>query len=68
MSIPRAFPAASWRRSSHSSAEGQCVEVAGTSDGFAVRDSKDPEGPRLTLRPEVWDALSGALKATENDA
>jgi hypothetical protein len=34
-----------WRKSSYSSEEGACVEVAHTLD--AVRDSKNPDGPTL---------------------
>lgn len=34
-----------WRRSSYSSADGNCVEVRADLD--AVRDSKDPGGPEL---------------------
>lgn len=34
-----------WRTSSHSGQNGQCVEVRG--DLSAVRDSKNPDGPVL---------------------
>ncbi|MGH7735076.1 MAG: DUF397 domain-containing protein [Gemmatimonadales bacterium] len=34
-----------WRKSSYSSANGACVEVALFQDVIAVRDSKDPDGP-----------------------
>jgi hypothetical protein len=36
-----------FRKSSHSGQDGQCVELAGTTDGIAVRDSKNPGGPVL---------------------
>ncbi|HEY2946952.1 MAG TPA: DUF397 domain-containing protein [Micromonosporaceae bacterium] len=38
-----------WRRSRHSSASGNCVEVAALPDagGVAVRNSRDPGGPAL---------------------
>lgn len=37
-----------WRRSSRSSAQGNdCVELAPANRVIAVRDSKDPDGPRL---------------------
>ncbi|MFC5180043.1 DUF397 domain-containing protein [Actinomadura harenae] len=52
-----------WRTSGHSSPEGQCVEVAGLVGGLAVRDSKDPGGPRLVLPAAAWDALSSAIRA-----
>ncbi|RFU36687.1 DUF397 domain-containing protein [Actinomadura logoneensis] len=57
MTVPQAFSRVLWRKSSHSSAEGQCVEVTRTSDGLAVRDSRNPDGPRLAIRPDVWEAL-----------
>ncbi|MCX2734287.1 DUF397 domain-containing protein [Saccharopolyspora sp. NFXS83] len=41
---------ARWRKSSHSSAQGQCVEVATNFPEFsAIRDSKDPQGHVLVL-------------------
>ncbi|MFF0887788.1 DUF397 domain-containing protein [Streptomyces sp. NPDC003456] len=42
-----------WRKSSYSSDQGgQCLEVAETPEAtVAVRDSKDPHGPVLTLHP-----------------
>ena len=42
-----------WRKGSRSSGSGSdCVEVADLPDGgFAVRDSKDPEGPILFFTP-----------------
>jgi hypothetical protein len=39
-----------WRKSSHSGSGDQCVEVAALpGGGLAVRDSKNPELPFLTL-------------------
>jgi Domain of unknown function (DUF397) len=44
-----------WRKSSYSSNEGECVEVAALPDGGrAVRDSKDPGGPVLRFTAEEW--------------
>jgi hypothetical protein len=58
-----------WRKSSHSSAEGSnCVEVAELpGGGRAVRDSKDPEGPRLRFTPAEWQAFIGGVKGNEFD-
>jgi len=36
-----------WRKSSHSGQDTECVELAHTGD--AVRDSKNPTGPTLTV-------------------
>ncbi|MEO6089609.1 MAG: DUF397 domain-containing protein [Umezawaea sp.] len=39
-----------WRKSSHSGGGGsECVEVAFPSARVAVRDSKNPTGPRLVF-------------------
>ncbi|MFJ9606092.1 DUF397 domain-containing protein [Kitasatospora sp. NPDC101176] len=60
---------AHWRKSSHSSSGGACVEVA---DGFTgvmpVRDSKDPEGPALLFRSSAWQAFVTAVRTGEFDA
>jgi hypothetical protein len=42
-----------WRKSSYSSDQGgQCLEVAETPEAaVAIRDSKNPAGPILTLDP-----------------
>jgi hypothetical protein len=55
-----------WRKSSHSSGDqgGGCVEVAPMRDAIAIRDSKDPEGPRLTVTPATWRALLTNLRST----
>jgi hypothetical protein len=45
-----------WRKSSHSTGDDSCVEVALVGSG-AVRDSKNPTGPILTVD------LSGLLTA-----
>ncbi|KUO19686.1 DUF397 domain-containing protein [Streptomyces dysideae] len=45
-------------KSSHSSGNGECVEVARNIPGtIAVRDSKDADGPILRLMPKSWTAF-----------
>ncbi|MGV9244716.1 DUF397 domain-containing protein [Streptomyces sp. NPDC003710] len=53
-----------WFKSSHSSGgDGDCVEVALTPVTVHVRDSKNSQGPRLTLTPAAWtDFLSYATR------
>jgi uncharacterized protein DUF397 len=55
---------ATWRKSSYSSQNGACVEVATNLPGtVAVRDSKNPEGPALLIRAAEWCAFVRGLKA-----
>ncbi|NKZ04901.1 DUF397 domain-containing protein [Actinomadura latina] len=56
-----------WRKSSYSASQSEtCVECARLPHGrdgvVGVRDSTDPDGPRLVLSQETWDALLVRLK------
>jgi Domain of unknown function (DUF397) len=52
-----------WRTSSHSTQDGNCVEVAVAPPGqIAVRDSKNPQGPPLFLAPQQWQQFTSKLK------
>lgn len=55
---------AAWRKSSHSGgSEGStCVEVAELEAAVGVRDSKDPDGPKLVLSPTDWKLLITGIK------
>lgn len=48
-----------WRKSSHSTAQGEdCVEVAALPENaVGLRDSKDPAGPRISLTFADWRSL-----------
>lgn len=49
-------------KSSYSSAERECVEVARNVPGaVAVRDSKRAAGPVLVLTPTAWNAFRASL-------
>ena len=54
---------AAWRTSKMSQGTAGCVEVADLGDRFAVRDSKNPDGPVLVFTPHEWRCfLDGARK------
>ncbi|WP_328503324.1 DUF397 domain-containing protein [Streptomyces sp. NBC_00457] len=57
--------ALSWHKSSYSSGgDGDCVEVALTPATIHIRDSKDKQGPQLTLSPTAWAGfLAGSVGA-----
>jgi Domain of unknown function (DUF397) len=53
-----------WRKASYSGANGgECVEVGAAGRAVAVRDSKDPQGPKLAFAPDAWEAFIREVKA-----
>ncbi|MDH2427064.1 DUF397 domain-containing protein [Sphaerisporangium sp. TRM90804] len=67
---------ATWRKSSYTGSNGgNCVEVAElpraaeapdpVAEFVAVRDSKNPEGPKLFFTPDEWGAF---LRGVKGDA
>ncbi|GAA2880587.1 DUF397 domain-containing protein [Streptosporangium fragile] len=60
--------AAVWRKSRQSAADGNCVEVARLPGRkFAVRDSKDSEGPVLIFGGAGWAAFVAGVRSGEFD-
>jgi uncharacterized protein DUF397 len=55
-----------WRKSSYSAGNGgDCVEVARTLPAaIAVRDSKDPDGPKLIFIAAAWAAFTDSIRAS----
>jgi len=58
---------AAWYKSSRSSGNGNCVEVAVLDEAVAVRDSKDRSGPVLIFTSAEWDAFMAGAKDGEFD-
>jgi Domain of unknown function (DUF397) len=60
--------ALTWKKSSFSFANGDCVEVASLPDGgVAVRDSKDTAGPVLQFTASEWTAFVAGARNGEFD-
>jgi hypothetical protein len=52
-----------WRKASLSTGNGgACVEVGVGLQLVAVRDSKDPDGPKLAFTAEAWDTFIEHIK------
>ena len=57
---PRDGSGLAWFKSSYSAGNGgECIEVAVSPGAVHVRDSKDPDGPQLTVTPEAWASFIG---------
>jgi len=57
-----------WHKSSYSSAQGNCLEVATLPGGqTAVRDSRRRAGPALVMTSAAWQALCDAIKMGKLD-
>jgi len=44
-----------------------CVEVAEAAGSYFVRDSKNPDGPRLTFDQSEWTAFVAGVRAGNFD-
>lgn len=49
---------ATWRKATRSTSNGgECIEVARVDNTVAIRDSKNPHGPKLLLTPRSFRDL-----------
>ncbi|GAA2460102.1 hypothetical protein GCM10010191_95600 [Actinomadura vinacea] len=68
MNLPAEASRVRWRKSSRSSSSGSdCVEIASVGGAVAVRDSKDPAGPKLLCTRAAWRELSRKAAKGELD-
>lgn len=65
---PNDLSRAVWRTSSHSGQNGNCIEVVTAPCAVAVRDSKNPDGPKLILSPGQWHRLTAQVRTGTFDA
>jgi hypothetical protein len=57
-----------WRKASYSTSANQnCVEAGATGRVVAVRDSKDPDGPKLVVSPAGWRVFMADVKSGRYD-
>lgn len=52
-----------WRKASRSKEDGSnCIELAGVPGVVAIRDSKDPDGPKLIIDHSDFRSFASILK------
>ncbi|MGW0647279.1 DUF397 domain-containing protein [Streptomyces umbrinus] len=54
-----------WWKSSYSSGDQSCVEVAKVPGVVPVRDSKSPQGPALAFAPHAWSQFIATVRSPE---
>ncbi|SEF16469.1 protein of unknown function [Streptomyces sp. 2112.2] len=65
---PTSLADANWFKSSASSANGGCLEVAFLGQGYvAVRDNEDIANPPFVVTEHVWNCWINGAKAGEFD-
>lgn len=59
-------PQPQWFKSSYSgSPNNECVECVSQPHTFVVRDSKNPDGPRLSFTHEAWGEFTRAVRTND---
>jgi Domain of unknown function (DUF397) len=51
-----------WRKSTYSGSQADCVEVGDATGLVKVRDSKDRQGPVITVSADAWRRFTAKIK------
>lgn len=51
-----------WRKSTYSGSEANCIEVGNAADVVKVRDTKDRQGPAITVSGDAWRQFTSRIK------
>ena len=51
-----------WRKSSYSGSQTNCIEVGSVTGAVRVRDTKDRQGPALAVSAGAWRRLMAGIK------
>jgi hypothetical protein len=51
-----------WRKSSYSGSQADCVEVGNATGLVKIRDTKDRQGPALTMSADAWRRFTTGIK------
>ena len=66
--MPESTERNKWKKSSYcDNSSGNCVEVADLPGAWAIRDTKDPDGPVLVFAAPEWKAFIAGAKNGEFD-
>lgn len=56
-----------WRKSSYSSAQGNCAEIASNGRHVLIRDTQDLTGPVLRFAPDAWRKFAVKMKHSRQE-
>jgi hypothetical protein len=51
-----------WRKSSYSGSQANCVEVGNAAGLVEIRDTNDRRGPALTVSADAWHRFTTRIK------
>jgi hypothetical protein len=54
-----------WRKSSYSGSQANCVEVGNLTGLVGIRDTKDRQGPALTVSANAWHRFMTGIKGQD---